>query len=119
MSAGTWIAVGLLGGLAASGRYVLDFEVSRRTRGAFPTGILVVNLLGAFLVGVLSATALDDEALTVLASVIGSFTTFSAWMLDTHRLKRGKRADLAWLNVGLPVVAGFLVVSLGHSMGSL
>ncbi len=116
MSAGAWIAVGLLGGLAASARFVVDSEVSRRTSGPFPTGILVVNLIGAFLVGVLSATALDSESLAILASVIGSFTTFSTWMLDTNRLIAAKHASLAWLNIGLPLVAGFLVVALGNSL---
>lgn len=118
MSTGTWIAVGLLGGLAASARFVVDAAVSRGRSGAFPIGILVVNLLGAFLVGVMSATALDSEALVILVSAIGSFTTFSAWMLDTHRLNAAKHANLAWLNIGLSLVAGFLVVVLGHSLVS-
>lgn len=115
MSLAAWIAVGALGGLAAGARFVLDFEVSRRADGAFPTGILAVNLLGSLALGALAATGLDGAALTVLAGgAIGSFTTFSTWMLDTHLLGATRRARLAWLNIGLPLVAGYLALVLGH-----
>lgn len=120
MSAAAWVAVGLLGGLAASARFLLDSALSRRARAPFPAGILAVNLLGALLVGVLAATALGGEARTILAGgVIGSFTTFSTWMLDTHQLAAAKRARLAWLNIGLSLVAGFLAVALGHWLAGL
>lgn len=120
MSATAWIAVGLLGGLAAGARFVLDSEVSLRVVGSFPAGILVVNLLGAVALGALAATPLDGEALTILGGgVIGSFTTFSTWMLDTHQLNAAKRARLAWLNIALSLLAGFLAVALGHWLACL
>lgn len=115
MSAGAWIAVGLVGGLAAGVRFVLDFEISLRAAGPFPTGILTINLLGAFALGLVAGTALHGEALTILAGgTIGSFTTFSTWMLDSHRLNAADQARLAWLNIGLSLFAGFLAVALGH-----
>ena len=50
---------------------------------------------------------------------IGSFTTFSTWMLDSHRLADAGHAHLAWLNLGLSLVAGFAAVALGHWLGGV
>ncbi len=120
MSAVAWIGVGLLGGIAAGARFLLDFEISLRNRGRFPVGILAVNLLGALALGIVAGAGLDGETRVVVAGgAIGSFTTFSTWILDTHRLERGGDLDLALLNIGLSIVAGFAAVTLGHCLGSL
>ncbi len=120
MSLPAWIAVGLLGGVAAAARFALDFEISARARGAFPLGILAVNLAGALLLGILAGAGLDGELRVIVAGgAIGSFTTFSTWMLDTDRLQRDGRLDLALLNIGVSIVAGFAAVALGHWFGGL
>jgi fluoride exporter len=120
MSVAGWVAVGLLGGVAAAARFVLDHEISLRSGGEFPFGILVVNLLGALAIGVAAGSTLDGETATIVTGgVIGSFTTFSTWILDSHRLAVGGRAELAWLDIGVSVVAGFAAVALGHWLGSL
>ncbi len=120
MSAPAWIAVGLLGGLAAGARFLLDLAVSERWPHRFPLGILVVNLLGALTLGALAGAGLDGEAFVVVAGgAIGSFTTFSTWVLDAHRLERGGHRDLALLNIGLALAAGFAALALGHWLGSL
>jgi CrcB protein len=119
VSVGGWVAIGLLGGVAAAGRFVLDFEIASRARSEFPLGILVVNLLGAFALGVVAGSTLDGETATIVSGgVIGSFTTFSTWILDSHRLAAGGRAELAWLNIGVSLVAGFGAVALGHLLGA-
>jgi CrcB protein len=119
MSVIAWVAVGLLGGVAAAARFVVDFEVSARSGSAFPLGILVVNLLGALAIGVVAGSALDGEAAVIVSGgVIGSFTTFSTWILDSHRLAVAGRAGLAWLNIGLSTAAGLAAVALGHWLAS-
>src|SRR6201999_1838734 len=86
VGAAGWIAVGLLGGVAAAARFVVDYEVTLRWRGAFPLGILAVNLVGALAIGLVAGSTLDGEAATIVSGgVIGSFTTFSTWILDSHR----------------------------------
>ncbi len=110
-----WMAVGLVGGLAAGARYLLDAEIARVARGPFPLGILVVNVAGAFVLGLVAGSTLDGEALTIVAGgVLGSFTTFSTWMLDTRLLTTAAGTRLAWLNIAVPLFAGFLAISLGH-----
>ncbi len=120
MSVAAWVAIGLLGGVAAAGRFVLDYEISIRNPGPFPLGILAVNLLGALAIGVVAGSTLDGETATIVTGgVIGSFTTFSTWVLDSHRLASAGRVELAWLNVGLSVIAGFAAVALGQWLGGL
>ena len=118
MSAPAWIAVGLLGGVAAAARFALDAEIAARAQSPFPLGIFAVNVSGAFLIGLLAGAGVDGEALVIVAGGgIGSFTTFSAWILDSHRLGTAGQTRLAWLNIGLSVAAGFAAVTLGHWLG--
>ncbi len=119
MSAGGWIAVALLGGLMAVARFALDAVLSDHPAAPFPLGILAVNLLGTLVLGVVAGAALGGEALVIVSGgVTGSFTTFSTWMLDTDRLAGSERRDLAVLNVGISLFAGFAAVLLGHLLGS-
>jgi len=120
VSAPGWIAVGLLGGVAAAARFGLDAEIAARADSEFPLGILAVNLSGALALGLVAGAALSGEALVIVAGGgIGSFTTFSTWILDSHRLGAAGQARLAWLNIVLSTVAGFAAVALGHWLGSL
>lgn len=119
VSVAGWIAVGLLGGSAAGARFLIDAEISRRSPSPFPLGILAVNLAGALALGVVSGTTLDGNALVIVAGGgIGSFTTFSTWILDSHRLDAAGNTRMAALNIGISVVAGFAAVALGHLLGA-
>jgi CrcB protein len=119
LTAPGWIAVGLLGGVAAAARFAIDAEVSARRQAPFPLGILAVNLSGALALGLVAGAALHGEALIVVAGSIGSFTTFSTWILDSHRLGAAGLARVAWFNVGVSLVAGLAAVSLGHWLGGV
>jgi CrcB protein len=114
-----WIAVGLLGGVAAAARFLIDAEIAAHANSEFPLGIFAVNLSGAFVLGLLAGAALHGEALVIVAGGgIGSFTTFSTWILDSHRLGEAGELRLAWLNIALSLVAGFAAVALGHWLGT-
>jgi CrcB protein len=120
VSAPAWIAVGLLGGLAAAARFGLDAEIAARAGGRFPLGILAVNLSGAFALGVVSGAGLDGEALAIVAGgAIGSYTTFSTWILDSHRLDTAGGSRLARLNIALSLLGGFAALVLGRLLGQL
>jgi len=70
------------------------------------------------LLGGAAAAALAGQALVIVAGGgIGSFTTFSTWILDSHRLAEAGHAHLVWLNLGLSLLAGFAAVALGHWLG--
>ncbi len=119
MSAWAWIAIALLGGAMAVGRFTLDAFLSDHPIQPFPLGILAVNVLGTFVLGVVAGTALGGESLAIVAAGgTGSFTTFSTWMLDTERLAEVGRRRLAALNIGLSLVAGIAAVTVGHWLGN-
>jgi fluoride exporter len=118
VSAPGWVAVGLLGGAAAAARFLVDAAVTARTDHPFPLGILAVNIGGALALGLVAGAALEGQALVIVAGGgIGSFTTFSTWILDSHRLAEAGHAHLVWLNLGLSLLAGFVAVALGHWLG--
>lgn len=120
MSLPGWIAVGLLGGAAAAARFALDAEIAARAASTFPLGILAVNLSGALLLGIVAGAGLSGEALAIVAGgAIGSFTTFSTWILDSHRLAESGYARLASLNIVVSAAAGLLAVAIGHRLGGV
>jgi CrcB protein len=120
VSAPGWVAVGLLGGSAAATRFLIDAAVTARTGHPFPLGILTINIGGALALGLVAGAALEGEVLVIVAGGgIGSFTTFSTWILDSHRLAEAGHRHLVWLNIGLSLLAGFAAVVLGNWLGGL
>jgi len=118
LSAAGWVAVGLLGGTAAAARFLIDAALTARSEHPFPLGILAINIGGALALGLVAGAALEGQALIIVAGGgIGSFTTFSTWILDSHRLAEAGHTHLVWLNIGLSLVAGFAAVALGSWLG--
>jgi CrcB protein len=118
VSAAAWIGIALLGGLGALARFGLDTVVSTRTGGLFPWGTLAVNASGSFVLGLVAGLALHGEALVLVATgMIGSYTTFSTWMLETQRLGEDGEGRAALANLALSVVLGLAAVVLGRVLG--
>jgi CrcB protein len=118
MSAAAWIAVAALGSVGSIARFLLDGAVSARAGAAFPLGTLAVNASGAFVLGLFSGVALSGDALTLAGSAtIGSYTTFSTWMLETHRLGEDGRLLAGALNVLVSVAVGIAAALLGRTIG--
>jgi fluoride exporter len=114
-----WTAVMLAGGLGAVARLTLDKAVSQRTRRAFPLGTLVVNISGAFLLGLLAGLALSPRlALVIGTGFVGSYTTFSTWMLETQRLAEERLVISAAANIGVSVALGLAAAWLGQHLGA-
>lgn len=113
-----WAGVALLGGVGAVARYGVSTAVARRGGGWFPWGTLAVNLSGTALLGLLSGLALHGDALTLAGGgLLGSYTTFSTWMLDSDRLaeRHGRRALAA--NLLGSLLLGVAAVALGRALG--
>ncbi|HEX4837030.1 MAG TPA: fluoride efflux transporter CrcB [Solirubrobacteraceae bacterium] len=118
MSAQAWIGVAILGSTGSLARFLLDRAISSRSSSGFPFGTLAVNVSGALALGLLSGLALSGEALVLTGSAaIGSYTTFSTWMFETHRLGEDGQLLPAALNVLVSVVAGLGAAVLGRSIG--
>lgn len=114
-----WAGVAVLGGLGAMTRFMVDRAVSHRLAGAFPSGILAVNLSGAFLLGLLGGLGPGTTtALLLGVGFIGSYTTFSTWMLQTLELGEGRRFGLAVANIVVSLLLGLAVAALGWWLGN-
>lgn len=119
------IYIGLAGGVGTLMRYWLTEWTTRRFGETFPTGTLVVNLLGCFLAGLLFYLLFDRYSVgptlraVVFVGLLGGFTTFSAFGLQTFTLLRDGELGLAFLNIGVSNVAGLLMVWVGYSLARI
>ncbi len=115
-----WAGVMLLGGAGAVCRFLLDRTVTAATGRPFPFGTLAVNISGTFFLGFLGGLALSPGlALLMGTAFIGSYTTFSTWMLETQRLAEERRGWPAAANVVGSVAAGPAAAAVGLWLGSL
>ena len=114
-----WCGVAIFGGLGAVARFELDGLVQGRLDTELPFGTLVVNGLGSLLLGLLIGLHLTESDL-LLAGVatLGSFTTFSTWMLETQRLAEDGEGGLALANVIGSIALGLVAAALGWAIGA-
>ena len=119
MSAGAWIAVAALGGVAAVARFAADALITARAEARFRSASSRSTSAGTLVVGIAAGAALGGEAMTIVAGgVTGSFTTFSGWMLDTNRLAEEGLDRIARLNHRPSrSSSGSSPSSLGHWLG--
>lgn len=120
-----WVA--LAGGLGAGARFVLDGLLTEHSSRSLPIATLIINVLGSFLLGVITGWAAQD-GLTIVRAVagvgfLGGFTTFSTASVELVRLLHAERpwtaAVLAVTMVGVSIamaLLGLLVGGLGASL---
>jgi CrcB protein len=110
-----WLALAALGGAGALARFGLESLVASRRGGELPLGTVLVNLTGAGLLGLLIGLAAHGRTLTLLgAGVLGSYTTFSGWLVQSHGLSARGAGRVAVLNLLGSLVAGLVAVALGR-----
>jgi CrcB protein len=108
--------IGLLGGVGAIARFLLDGAVSARAGRSFPWGTLVVNLTGAFALGFLTGKLSGDAQLLVGTGLLGGYTTFSTWMFESHRLGEDGELRAGVVNLLGSLILGILAVWLGRTL---
>ena len=119
MSLPVWIAVGLLGGVGALLRFVVDGLVAARAGRDFPLGTLVVNVSGAAILGLLVGLGVGgDRLLLVGTATLGSYTTFSTWMLESQRLTEDGELGVPLGNLLFSLGIGLGAVALGRFIGA-
>ena len=112
------IPIALGGALGASARYLAGLGVLRLLGPTpFPVAILIVNVLGSFLMGIFVILAAQRGWAAwqpfVMTGVLGGFTTFSAFSLETVTLIERGQVGWALLYVGLSVGLSVLGLALG------
>ncbi len=114
-----WCGVAALGGLGAIARFELDGLVQGRLDTEFPFGTFVVNGLGSLVLGVLIGLHLTgNDLLLAGVAALGSFTTFSTWMLETQRLAEDGDGGLAVANVVGSILFGLAAAGVGWLIGA-
>jgi CrcB protein len=115
-----WIALGsALGGV---GRHWLSGLIAKRLGEAFPIGTLVVNVTGSLLIGLVAALSEPEGRLLIhptarqfiMVGILGGYTTFSSFSLQTLNLAREGQWLYAAANAILSLVLCLLAVWLGH-----
>jgi fluoride exporter len=118
MSVGVWTGIGLLGGVGALLRFLVDGLLAGRLGRDFPLGTFVVNMSGAAVLGLLVGLGLTGDGLLLAGTAtLGSYTTFSTWMLESQRLVEDGELAIAAGNVLLSLVVGLGAVALGRFIG--
>ena len=116
------ILIGLGGLIGTLLRYGLSGLVARNYGETFPWGTMVVNILGCFLAGAMFNLTQERFLVNptvrtvILIGLLGGFTTFSSFGLQTFTLLRDGEFSLAILNVAVSNVLGLLMVWAGYGL---
>jgi CrcB protein len=120
-----WVAIGsALGGVA---RYWCSGIVARLVGETFPWGTLIVNVVGSFLIGLIATVSGTDGRFLIppearqfmMFGILGGFTTFSSFSLQTLTLARDGQWLLAGANIVGSVVLCLVMVWAGHMLATL
>jgi CrcB protein len=116
------LVVGAAGAAGAVARYLLDGVVQDRTAGLFPAGTLAVNLVGSFVLGVVTGLALHHPALGATRTVVGvgfcgALTTWSASAWETVRLAEEGAARTALVQLAANVGGSLVAAGIGLATG--
>lgn len=121
----TYLLIALGGALGSVARYGFSVAITSRLGPAFPWGTLVVNVAGSFLIGMafgaiepgsrwqVSQATRDFVNQFFMIGILGGFTTFSSFSLQTLALMREGQYAAAGANVFVSVAACLLAAALG------
>lgn len=117
------VLVFFFGGLGAVLRYLIGISLARPDGAAFPWATLLVNVIGCGVAGFLSWLSLgrgvltDSQRAALMVGLLGGFTTFSAFGVETLGLLRDGRVAAAAANAIANVSLGLLGALAGWSAG--
>ena len=111
--------VGIGAAIGGMSRFLLGSYIQQRTAGNFPTGTLVINVTGSFVLGIIMRFALQTDAVSpemhalLTSGFCGGYTTFSTFSFETAILVEDGEYGRAALYVGSSVAVALLVMFLG------
>ena len=120
-----FLLIGLAGFVGTLARYWLSGVMARRYGETFPYGTFAVNALGCLLAGFLFYLMYErfitspTSRTVIFIGLLGGFTTFSSYGLQTFTLLRDGEIFLALLNIGLSNIAGLFLVWAGYKFAGL
>ena len=122
----TWLAVAVGGALGSMARHATNHVTHNYALTTkFPVGTAVANLVGCLVIGLMAGLlAVERIRLPfawrefVFIGLLGGFTTFSAFGLETFLLAKTHSSTMALGNALLQVVGGLVAVWLGYQLGT-
>ena len=118
----TWITAALGGMIGTLARHAVNVAVARSMKPA-PYATAIVNILGSAIIGALAGSISSGRLLMpaplrvfVFVGLLGGFTTFSSFMLDTLALAEGGSASAAFANVAGQTVLGLAVTFAAYRL---
>ncbi len=117
------VAVGLGGSLGAMARFLVSNQMYTWLGRDFAWGTLTVNVLGSFIIGLLTILMIDKVQLSVemrsflIVGFLGAFTTFSTFSFETYSFLQTGDVTKAMLNIVVSVLSGLVAVWLGILAG--
>jgi fluoride exporter len=115
-----WLLIGAGGAIGSMLRYAVQGWVQRLSNGGFPIGTMAVNVIGCLLIGFLAAAFAgpvlirEEYRVGLTVGILGGFTTFSTFGLETFTLANAGQLRFAALNAVLSCGLGFVAVWIGY-----
>lgn len=121
----TWLAIAVGGALGAMARHAVNhMALGQWAPSRFPAGTVIVNLTGCFVIGLLTGLLVSERIGLrshwrefVYVGLLGGYTTFSSFGLETFVLARSGAVGYAALNVAAQVIGGLAAVWVGFQLG--
>lgn len=122
----TYLLVALGGAIGSVARFFCSSVLTRHWDQHFPVGTILVNVTGSFIIGFIASSTSPDGKWPLpvqgraflMVGILGGFTTFSSFSLQTLDLARNGKWGLAGLNVILSVTLCLTGVVTGHLLAS-
>lgn len=109
-----YIIAGIGGVFGSITRYKLGKAISERSNSVFPLGTFLINISGAFLLGIVSNIDLSSSLYFLLGDgFLGAYTTFSTFMYEGFNLFQENALLNAISYIGLSVILGIIFYALG------
>lgn len=116
----TYILVGIGGAFGSLIRYKLGKEISERSKSNFPIGTFIINISGAYLLGLASMLDLSENGFLMVADgFLGAYTTFSTFMYEGFNLFQENEKMNAFIYIFGSLLIGITGFILGAKTAKL
>ncbi len=111
-----YILVGIGGAFGSITRYSLGRFISSKAKSRFPFGTFFINITGAFLLGILSASGAGSNMYSLFGDgFLGAYTTFSTFMYEGFNLFQDNKK----LNAFIYILGSLIIGIIGFMLGAL